>query len=166
MVKHWIFLFRNEQRMKYLLSLALCLCVIFAEAQPTNNDCNGVIDLGVAPLCPPTIFSNIGATPYDIDFENTPPCFNNTPENDVWFSFQTDAMITDYRFTISGTSDDGNNALSNIQVGLYRGFCIPNGLSLSGCGISGMGDNELIFEVTDSKRNLLCPHRQFRRGCS
>ncbi len=127
--------------------------VTVMNAQPTNNDCTGVIDLGLAPVCPTDVYTNIGATPYDIDFENTPPCFMNTPENDVWFSFQTDAVITDYRFIITGVTDNGNNAISDLQVGLYRGFCIPNGLSLSGCGVGMAGENMLSFEVDDLTPN-------------
>ena len=44
-------------------------------AQPANDDCSGLIDLGVAPICTDNIFSNVDATASDIGFGNSPSCY-------------------------------------------------------------------------------------------
>ncbi len=134
--------------MKYCFAfLLLVFSQMIISAQPTNNDCSGVIDLGGAPACPEDIYSNVDATPFDIDFENEPGCFaENPPQNDVWFSFVANSDITDYKFTITGVADNGN-PITNIQVAVYRGFCIPNGLTLSGCGVGNAGETSLEFEI-------------------
>ncbi|NRA50292.1 MAG: hypothetical protein HRU12_14260, partial [Phaeodactylibacter sp.] len=73
--------------MKKITLLFLVLLPILAFAQPENDDCSGLIDLGVAPACPDSVyFSNVDATPSDIGFGNIPSCFNGgTVGNDVWF---------------------------------------------------------------------------------
>lgn len=100
--------------------------------QLTNNDdCDGIIDLGVAPFCQPSVFfSNIDATPSDIGFGNSPSCFNGgVAENDVWFSFTTNDTIFQYSIFLTGISDGVNPPLINPQIALYRGDCMVDGLA-------------------------------------
>jgi len=102
-------------------------------AQPENDDCSGLIDLGTAPVCPNTIYDNLGATASDIGFNNIPGCFNGGNVNrDVWFAFETPADITDVAITLQGASDGPNGSILNPQVVLYRGQCEENNLSLLG----------------------------------
>jgi hypothetical protein len=102
-------------------------------AQPENDDCSGLIDLGTAPVCPNTIYDNLGATASDIGFNNIPGCFNGgNVDRDVWFAFETPADITDVAITLQGASDGPNGSILNPQVVLYRGQCEENNLSLLG----------------------------------
>ncbi len=72
-------------------------------AQPANDDCTGLIDLGVVPVCTPAIYTNVDATASDIGFGNNPSCFNGgTTQRDVWFSFTTTADLTDVTITLIG----------------------------------------------------------------
>ncbi len=136
--------------MKSLSTLFMLFLVSAALCQPTNNDCSGVISLGVAPVCDGTVYTNIAATPYDITIENEPPCFiSNPPQNDVWFSFTVDTDITEINLTIEGTAVNGNNALSNIQGAIYRGFCAPGALSLRDCFVGNTGETSLSIELTN-----------------
>lgn len=114
-------------------------------AQPVNDDCSGLEDLGVAPACPTTIFNNIDATASDIGAGNSPLCFNGgTTQNDVWFSFTTGTDILDFTITVSGTPDGPNSiALTNPQIALYRGDCVFDGLAELGC-ISAPNGNSVI----------------------
>ncbi len=67
--------------MKYFFTL-LCsvLFTVSAWAQPANDDCANLIDLGTAPTCLDDIFTNIDAT--DSGGDN-PSCFNGgTTQND------------------------------------------------------------------------------------
>lgn len=126
-----------------LFSLALA-------AQPVNDDCAGIIDLGVVPFCPDTVFyNNVNATPSDIGFGNIPSCFNGGGvQNDVWFAFTTSDTIFDYTITVTGISDGMIGAMSNPQIALYRGECEFNGLAdLGYCGSASNGDNIVEIDV-------------------
>ena len=60
--------------MKNFLTLSFLFFVIglFAQA-PVNDDCDGIIDLGVVPFCPvDTFFTNLNATATDIGNNNIP----------------------------------------------------------------------------------------------
>lgn len=131
---------------KFLTALGLLL--LFNTnliAQPSNDDCSGVINLGVVPICDNTIYSNLGATPSDIAFNNEPACFiSNPPLNDVWFSFSTTAEADDLKILIES---NGPNGIQNIQAAIYRGFCIANGLALLSCGSDG--SSSLTLDVQD-----------------
>ena len=90
-------------------------------AQPTNDDCSTLIDLGEAPVCPPPgVFTNLDATESNIGANNLPVCFNGV-QNDVWFSFTvpSNGSVTDFLITVSGTT----NGLVMPQIALYRGDC-------------------------------------------
>ena len=89
---------------------------LFAIAQPANDDCAGIIDLGVGPLCPsPGIYTNVNATASDIGNDNIPLCFNGgNVDRDVWFQFTTDGTITDYNITVNGITDGmGSTPITN-----------------------------------------------------
>ena len=136
--------------MKYLYSLLFVFISIVLYAQPTNDDCSGVIDLGVAPVCPTTIYDNVNSTPTDVGNDNEPGCFiSNPPSNDVWFQFVTDAVITDYTVTISSTEDGDNDPLDNIQYAIYRGFCSEDNLFLNNCVTGAVGDQVVELDLVN-----------------
>lgn len=133
-MKHWI---------------TLTLFMVFSAgllAQPGNDECSGVIDLGVAPSCDSTIYNNIGATASTIGVNNIPFCFNGGGvQRDVWFSFTTADTIVDYTITVEGVSDGSLPAIINPQVSLYRGECSLNGLAEILCASPDPG--ELLVEL-------------------
>ncbi|HMQ45922.1 MAG TPA: choice-of-anchor L domain-containing protein [Saprospiraceae bacterium] len=136
-------------RLIFILTL-LALFSVALTAQPVNDDCDGIIDLGVAPFCPDTVFfNNVNATPSDIGFGNIPSCFNGGGvQNDVWFAFTTSDTIFDYTITVTGISDGMIAAMSNPQIALYRGECEFNGLAdLGYCGSAANGDNIVEIDV-------------------
>ena len=65
--------------MKQFLTFFLLLLTIGLFAQPVNDDCAGIIDLGVAPACDSTLYNNVGATQSDIGVDNFNTCFVGVP---------------------------------------------------------------------------------------
>jgi gliding motility-associated-like protein len=129
-----------------LLFLFFSILSLSAIAQPANDDCAGIIDLGVAPLCPsPGIYTNVDATASDIGNDNIPLCFNGgNVDRDVWFQFTTDGTITDYNITVNGITDGmGSTPITNPQIEVYRGdLCGFDELaSLAVCASANNGDN-------------------------
>ncbi len=139
--------------MKNLITLTLLFFASFILAQ-VNDDCGGAINLGTAPVCTETVYSNVGATPSDIGSNNVPECFLDEPANDVWFTFIADSEITNYTVEISGVDDNGD-PITNIQAALYRGFCPDNVFALNTCAIGAIGENTLAFEIKDLTPNDL-----------
>ncbi|MFK7934409.1 MAG: CUB domain-containing protein, partial [Saprospiraceae bacterium] len=133
-----------------LLFLILTFFTTTIFAQPPNDDCDGIIDLGVAPACQnDVIYSNVNATPSDIGAGNSPTCFNGgTTQRDVWFSFTTSSEISDYTFRIEGV-ENGDNAtpIRNPQIALYRGSCQVNGLAELLCGSAPNGVNNVSLNA-------------------
>jgi hypothetical protein len=135
--------------MRHFLSLILLLTSIHLWAQPANNDCSGLIDLGVAPFCDENVYSNFEATPFDIEFENEPNCFaENPPQNDVWFSFTTNSEDEDYVVTVDGFDMGALSSISNIQAAVYRGDCQVNSMAVFQCGLGSVDSEVLSFQVT------------------
>lgn len=131
----------------FLLSLAI-------QAQPLNDDCGGVIDLGVAPACPPDTFNNVGATPSNIGFDNNPPCFNTgVAFRDVWFAFTCPTDLFNFRITLTGVTV---NSIQNPELAIYRGDCEVDGLALLACVKANLGDNSLFIDLTG-----LTPNAQY-----
>mgnify|MGYP000081805927 CR=1 FL=1 len=135
-------------RMKYFLTI---LCSVFftltAFAQPSNNDCVDLIDLGTAPVCTGDIYTNVDATSSSTAPGDAPTCFNGgVISNDVFFGFTVDAALVDVTITISGT-DQGPNGipLENPQFALYRGDC--GGLAELSCVIGSIGDNTISLDA-------------------
>jgi hypothetical protein len=123
--------------MKLLLSFVLsCFSFWLAAQAPINDDCAGIIDLGVAPYCSaPGAYTNVNATASDIDpLFNIPACFNNNAERDVWFQFSlpNDGSITDITVSVWGDVA-GNGTLKMPEMALYRGDCFQGGLSEISC---------------------------------
>lgn len=134
--------------MKQSLTLFLLFITSLAFAQPINDNCSGVIDLGIAPACPDQFFSNIGATASNIGFGNNPSCFNGgLAPRDVWFSFTTNDTTVDYSITVSGLANAGFPAMLNPQVALYRGECITDGLAELACISAAPGETQVRLDV-------------------
>lgn len=147
--------------MKYYPTFLILLFFSIAGlSQPLNDDCTGLIDLGVAPICPSGIYTNVDATASDIGMGNIPACFNGgNVDRDVWFMFTTDNMITDYTITVTGVSDGmGSTPISNPQIEIYRGDCsfdnlaslevcasAPDGVSVIATNIFGLDLNTPYF---------------------
>ena len=118
-------------------------------AQPSNDDCANLIDLGVAPNCPGTmVFTNVGATPSVISSSpvfNIPTCFNSgTPNTDVWFSFSTpnDGSFVDAQFELTSVAGT-NGGIVQPQMALYRGDCSLDGLDELACVTALAGETDL-----------------------
>lgn len=140
----------------YLLILLFFSLAYAAIAQPINDDCSGLIDLGVAPACPENVFfTNIGATASDIGFGNNPSCFNGgTTQDDVWFAFTTSDTIFDYTITVTGLSDGSSPGLVNPQVALYRGDCQVDGLAELACISAENGETVIELDVEGLTPNI------------
>ena len=118
-------------------------------AQPINDDCDGIIDLGVAPICPDTmIYTNIDASASDIGFGNIPECFNGgSVQRDVWFMFTSSDTIFDYTITVTGVADGVSEALMNPQIAFYRGDCTTDGLAELACASAEEGENVITLDL-------------------
>ncbi len=147
--------------MKKLFTFILLLSAFSLFAQPINDDCAGIIDLGVVPFCPDTtFFTNQDATATDIGNDNIPApgaCGDNDitfTGNDVWFQFTTSDTITDYTITLTGITDGmGSDPMSNPQIMIYRGDCEFDGLALLACAAADDGENILEMDVLDLDPN-------------
>jgi hypothetical protein len=134
--------------MRHWTAVLFTLWSVAAFAQPANDDCGGIIDLGIAPACPTTIFSNINATATDIGFGNNPTCFNGGgTQRDVWFSFVASDTIFDYTITVTGLTDGGSPAIVNPQLAIYRGSCETDGLAELLCISADPGENVVILNA-------------------
>ena len=143
--------------MNKLFTLFFIFLSSFLFAQPANDECENLVDLGVLPFCAmDTFFTNVGATQSNIGNDNFPMDCNpggdwNFTGRDVWFSFVASDTIEDYSITITGIMDSlGGNPLTNPQVAIYRGECGFDELALLACARVEEGDdgeNELNFEL-------------------
>ncbi len=131
-----------------LLFLPIALPTVLC-AQPANDECSGVIHLGIAPECPGTLaFSNVDATASGTDTGSIPSCFNGgNEERDVWFSFTSSDTIFDYTITVAGISSGADPAIINPQVALYRGDCSPNGMAELACASAAPGSDEVELDI-------------------
>jgi gliding motility-associated-like protein len=117
---------------------------LYAQVPPTNDDCAGIADLGTAPSCPGTVFTNVGATGSIVGDDN-PTCFNGgISERDVWFKFVCPDTLFDFRITLTGT---GMNPIENPQFAVYRGDCAFGELAELLCAKADLGETELILDV-------------------
>jgi gliding motility-associated-like protein len=140
----------------YILSKLLLLFPLLLWSQPPNDDCSGLINLGVAPACPDSVFfTNVGATASDIGFGNIPGCFNGGGvQRDVWFAFTSSDTIFDYTITVTGLSDGTTAGMTNPQVALYRGSCAPNALAELACASAELGATEVKLNVVGLTPNI------------
>ncbi len=135
-----------------LFTLTLLSSTFIMAQAPSNDDCAGLINLGVAPACPTTIFTNAQATNSNIGNDNNPTCFqNNLATRDVWFSFTCPPNVIDFRVTITGTATNG---IRNPQVAIYRGDCIYDNLAEYECAKSNPGQTEVFIDLPGLTPNL------------
>ncbi len=138
----------NILKMKhYTLLFVFLLLSIFGISQPINDDCAGLIDLGIVPICPSSsIYTNVDATASDIGFGNIPDCFNGgLVDRDVWFMFTTDNMTTDYTITVTGVTDgSGSTPIVNPQLEIYRGDCMFDGLASLEVCVSAIAGESIV----------------------
>ncbi len=140
--------------MKKLFSLfALILSLNTAFAQPANDECLGVIDLGTAPVCPfPDTFSNVGASQsvvFSNPVFNTPSCFTGgIIDRDVWFQFlvPADGSVVDFLVELTGV-DGPNGSIVQPQIAVYRGDCQVDGLAELHCATSVQGESAITLEL-------------------
>lgn len=137
-----------NQRLISLLFFLFSITLTFAQT-PLNDDCLGIIQLGVAPMgtCTTTEYTTVNATPSTISSiptENIPSCWSSV-DHDVWFEFQTptDGSIVDFQISISGV---GSTPIGQIKAAIYRGACGVDQLAELACGTSGVGATEFIFD--------------------
>lgn len=141
--------------MKNIFTLVLLFFTVALFAQPVNDDCSGIIDLGVVPFCPvDTFFTNLDATATDIGNDNVPTGCNPGGDwtftgRDVWFQFTSSDTIINYTFTVTGITDGmGSDPLSNPQIAIYRGdLCGVDELALFACSRADDGEGVLEFDL-------------------
>lgn len=127
-------------------------------AQPINDDCAGIIDLGIAPICPfPDTFHNVNATlttAFSDPIDNVPSCFNGgTVDRDVWFQFTVPVDIVD--FTVNVTGVDGvNGSITQPQVAVYRGDCLLDELVELKCATSNANSSSVTIDLLGLTPNL------------
>ena len=127
---------------------------VLIQAQPSNDECAMAINLGNAPVCNNTFYTNVAATASDIGAGNIPSCFNvsgGMVQRDVWFQFTTDATIKDYDLIITGAIDNGSEPMMLPQVALYRGNC--GTLDELFCASAAIGTNTIKIEALDLLNN-------------
>ena len=129
--------------MKHFFTFSFLFIVFSLFAQPANDDCPGIFNLGAAPVCDSNIiYNNLNATESNIGFDNFPACWVGNPVRDVWFSFVAVDTILDYRISVTGCPDPNNNIdpILNPQIAIYRGDCEFDGLQLLECSTSANGE--------------------------
>ncbi len=122
---------------------------------PSNDDfnCATMVNLGVAPSCPGTIFTNINATPSLIATVDTVSCFNNaTAQRDVWFKFICSDTLFDYRIYLKSA---GGNPIGNPEFAIYRGDCEFNGLGEIACVRANPGEDSISVDLFNLTPNEL-----------
>lgn len=140
---------------KYVWTILLLLGTMNAFAQPANDNCDGLIDVGVAPACEPIIYNNVDATTSDIGIGNDPTCFNGgLPQRDVWFAFTTSDTIFDYTISVTGIADAGIPSITNPQIALYRGDCVMNGLAELFCVSAPLGEQSVDIDIEGLTPNV------------
>ena len=137
-------------------AILICLAAT-AWAQPVNDNCSGLIDLGVAPACPEGVFfTNVGATASDIGADNLPTCFNGGgTQRDVWFAFTASDTLFDYSITVTGLADGGSPGMVNPQIALYRGDCETDGLAELLCASAENGETILQLDAIGLTPNVV-----------
>ena len=137
-----------------ILILFLFMLSPFIRAQPSNDECITLIDLGEAPICPILdTFNNVAATASIISLDpsvNIPNCFNGgAPERDVWFSFIVpgSGSIVDFQIELNGVTGGSNGTITQPQMAVYRGDCSVDGLDELLCVTSLAGETDLSVDL-------------------
>lgn len=120
-------------------------------AQPSNDDCLGIVDLGTAPFgtCPPTEYTNVNATASSVfttATDNIPSCWSSV-DRDVWFKFDvpTSGSFVDFIVTVES---GGSSPIGTIKAALYRGECSLDNLAELDCKVSGAGETSVQFDAS------------------
>ncbi|MFK7809491.1 MAG: choice-of-anchor L domain-containing protein [Saprospiraceae bacterium] len=138
---------------KILLPFLLLFSFTTLFAQPSNDDCGNLIDLGVIPFCPDDVwYTNVDATETDIGDNNFPTGCDGGDitfsGRDVFFKFTTGTDLLDINVTVTGSADPGGSTpMSNPQVAVFRGECLVDELSLLKCGKAEDGSNIISIDV-------------------
>ena len=141
--------------MKKITTLLFSLCWLFSSsllAQPINDDCLGIIDLGEAPICPfPDTVTNFEATLSTVFSDaglNIPSCFNGGIDRDVWFQFDVpvDGSIIDFTIEITGV-DGPNGSILQPQIAVYRGECLLDEMEELSCATSLAGETSVVLDL-------------------
>jgi gliding motility-associated-like protein len=129
--------------------LFLFFIQVFVFAQPSNDECATLFNLGEAPICPILdTFSNVMATASVISTTtngNIPSCFNGSaPDADVWFSFDlpADGSLVNVQIELDAV-DGPNGGIVQPQMAIYRGDCAIDGLEELDCVAALAGENSL-----------------------
>ncbi len=141
--------------MNKLFTLLFLFFTFSLFAQPVNDECDNLIDLGVVPFCAvDTFFTSVGATQSNIGNDNVPMNCNpgsdwNFTGRDIWFSFVASDTIEDYAISVMGITDSlGGSPLTNAQVAIYRGECGFDEFALLSCARQETnGETNLDFEL-------------------
>lgn len=135
--------------MKYLFTFSILFLTIGLFAQPAYDECDGLIELGIAPSCEEILYNNFNATESNIGFDNFPTCFISNPDRDVWFSFIASDTISDYLISLIGKPDPdlGLGSILNPQIAVYRGDCEFDGLQLLACASADAGKTSLDLNL-------------------
>ena len=137
--------------LRYFTIIVCLLLSIGMMAQPVNDNCDGIIDLGTIPYCPGNeYFTNVDATASDIGFDNNPSCFNGgTVQNDIWFQFATNDTLIDITILVNGITDGmGSTPLLNPQIAIYRGFCEVDGMAELSCASADLNNNSVTLNLS------------------
>lgn len=138
---------------KSLTLLALLLSAISAFAQPSNDDCSGLVDLGIAPICPILdTFTNFNATQsvvFSNPIDNIPSCFTGgIIDRDVWFMFTvpSDGSVVDFTVEVLGVNGP-NGSITQPQIAVYRGDCELDGLQELNCATAAIGETMVEIDL-------------------
>jgi gliding motility-associated-like protein len=140
-------------RILLLVILSFPFVMPQAMAQPSNDDCQGLISLGEVPFCPiPDTFNNVNATLSSVfsnPNDNIPACFTGgVVDRDVWFSFTTpaDGSIVDFTIELTGVNGP-NGSISQPQIAVYRGDCLLDELQELACATSAPGESFVELDL-------------------
>ncbi|MBI1224049.1 MAG: T9SS type B sorting domain-containing protein [Bacteroidetes bacterium] len=138
---------------KSLTLFVLLFSFTYAFAQPANDDCAGIIDFGIAPICPILdTFNNVNATQsvvFSSPSDNIPSCYTNgIIDRDVWFMFTVppDGSVVDFTITVTGV-DGPNGTIHQPQMAIYRGDCELDGLQELNCATSAFGEDLVEIDL-------------------
>ncbi|MBK8567500.1 MAG: CUB domain-containing protein [Saprospiraceae bacterium] len=143
-----------------LFNLLFLFSLASVFAQPSNDDCNGIINLGIAPICPhPDTFTNVGATQsmvFTNPADNLPSCYTGGVVNrDVWFQFLVppDGSVLDYTIELNGVNG-ANGSIVQPQIAVYRGECLTDELAELYCATASLGETSLSLDLTNTTPGL------------
>jgi gliding motility-associated-like protein len=129
----------------YSFLFALCFSVSTLHAQaPSNDDCSTAIDLGVAPKCDTTLYTNKNATKSVVSSDpiyNTPTCWVNNANEDVWFKFTAPIGSLNWTIKLKGAKD--STSIKNPEIALYRGSCDLDDLDELSCAFAQLNEKDI-----------------------